>query len=171
MKYLRQSEPEAFERDSQHEGAEVHLNGVSLGISITARKCQSDTRLANGNIRMQDGIQDGGLWGPNDLVDSVKKRDNATERICERYGVKIKSRAIVIKNNFPKKKPPTFIYLIISSAKPTNALKMDLRTKKVPKCFLWKLQIFLVELYNHNWTWDKIGEKIVYNIREKKRKT
>ena len=48
---------------------------------------------------MQDGIQDGGLWGPNYLVDSVKKRDNATERICERYGVKIKSRAIVMKKS------------------------------------------------------------------------
>ena len=108
---------------------------------------------------------------PNDLVGSFKKHDNTTERICERYGVKIKSSAIVMKNNFPKKKPPTFIYLITSSAQPTNALTMDLRTKKVSKCFLWKLQMFLVELYNHYWTWNTLGEEVAYKIREKQRKT
>ena len=37
MKYFRQSEPEAFERDSQHEGAKTYVNGVNLGISIAAR--------------------------------------------------------------------------------------------------------------------------------------
>ena len=38
MKYFRQSEPEAFERDSQHEGAKTHIDGVSLDISITTRE-------------------------------------------------------------------------------------------------------------------------------------
>ena len=35
----------------------------------------------------------------------------------------------------------------------------------------WKLEIFLVELYNHYWPWNKKGEKVAYKIREKERKT
>ena len=31
------------------------------------------------------------------------------------------------------------------------ALTMNLKTKKVPEYFFWKLQIVLVELYNHYW--------------------
>ena len=87
---------------------------------------------------MQDGIQDGGLLGPDDLVDSVKKHDKATERIRERDGVKIKSKAIVLKNNLPKKKPPTFKELIVPSVQPTNALIMDLKTK-VSQCSFLRL--------------------------------
>ena len=98
-----------------------------------------------------EGIHDGGLWGLDDLIDSVKKHDKATERIRERDGVKIKSKAIVLKNNLPKKKPPTFKELIVPSVQSTNALTMDLKTKKVSKCPFWKLQIFSVELYNHYW--------------------
>ena len=36
------------------------------------------------------------------------------------------------------------------------ALTMNLKTKKVPEYFFWKLQIVLVELYNHYWPWNKI---------------
>ena len=48
---------------------------------------------------------------------------------------------------------------------------MDLKTKKVPECPFWKLQIFLLELYNHYWPWNKKGEEVAYKIREKERKT
>ena len=48
---------------------------------------------------------------------------------------------------------------------------MNLKTKKVPKYFFWKLQIVFVELYNHYWPWNKSGEEVEYNIREKERKT
>ena len=120
---------------------------------------------------MQEGIQDGGLSGLDDLIESVKKHDEATERIRERDGVKIKSKVIVLKNNLPKKKPPTFKELIVPSVQSTNALTMDLKTKKVPKCPFWKLQIFSVELYNHYWPWNKKGGEVAYKIREKERKT
>ena len=109
---------------------------------------------------MQEGIQDGGLWGLDDLIESVKKHDKATERIRERDGVKIKSKAIVLKNNLPKKKTPTFKELIVPSVQSKNALTMDLKTKKVPKCPFWKLQIFSVELYNHYWPWNKKERKL-----------
>ena len=68
------------------------------------------------------------------------------------------------------KKLPTFKSLIISSAQSTNALIMDVRTKKIPKCFFWKLQIF-AELYNHYWQWNKHGDEVQYKIREKEQKT
>ena len=48
---------------------------------------------------------------------------------------------------------------------------MNLKTKKVPEYFFWKLQIVLVELYNHYWPWNKNGEEVDYKIREKERKT
>ena len=51
------------------------------------------------------------------------------------------------------------------------ALTMNLKTKKVPEYFFWKLQIVLVELYNHYWPWNKNGEEVDYKIREKERKT
>ena len=80
---------------------------------------------------MQEGIHDGGLWGLDDLLESVKKHDEASERIRKRDGVKIKSKAIVLKNNLAKKKPPKFKELIVPSVQSTNALTMDLRSKKV----------------------------------------
>ena len=129
------------------------------------------TRLGNANIGMQEGIQDGGLWGLDDLIDSVKKHDKATERIRERDGVKIKSKAIVMKNNLPKKKPPKFKELVVPSVQSTNALTMDLKTKKVSEYLFCTLQIILVELYNHYWPWNKNGEEVKYTVREKERKT
>ena len=51
------------------------------------------------------------------------------------------------------------------------ALTMNLKTKKVPEYFFWKLQIVLVELYNHYWPWKENGEEVDYKIREKERKT
>ena len=120
---------------------------------------------------MQEGIQDGGLWGLDDLIDSVKKHDKATERIRERDGVKIKSKAIVMKNNLPKKKPPKFKELVVPSVQSTNALTMDLKTKKVSEYLFCTLQIILVELYNHYWPWNKNGEEVKYTVREKERKT
>ena len=51
------------------------------------------------------------------------------------------------------------------------ALTMNLKTKQVPEYFFWKLQIVLVELYNHYWPWNKNGEEVDYKIREKERKT
>ena len=70
-----------------------------------------------------------------------------------------------------KEKPPTFKELIVPSVQSTNALTMNLKTKKISEYFFWKLQIFLVELYNHYWTWNKKGEEVAYKIREKERKT
>jgi len=48
-------------------------------------------------------------------------------------------------------------------------LTMNLKTKKVPEYFFWKLQIVFVELYNHYWPWNKSGEEVEYKIREKER--
>ena len=53
----------------------------------------------------------------------------------------------------------------------TNALAMDLKTKKVSECSFWRLQIILVELYNHYCPWNKKGEEISYKIRVKERMT
>ncbi len=94
-------------------------------------KCWSDTRFGTANIGIQEGIHDGGLWGLDDLLESVRKHDSACENIRERDGVKIKSRAIVLKHNLPKKKPPKFKELVVPSVQSTNALTMDLKTKKV----------------------------------------
>ena len=70
---------------------------------------------------MQDGIQDGGLWGPDELVDSVKKHDNATERICERYGLKIKSRVIMMKNSFRR----SLTSLLVLGESPLKTITVD----------------------------------------------
>ena len=43
----------------------------------------------------------------------------------------IKSKAIVLKNNLPKKIPPKYKTLVVPSVQSTNALTMDLRTNKV----------------------------------------
>ena len=51
------------------------------------------------------------------------------------------------------------------------ALTMNLKTKKVPEYFFWKLQIVLVELYKHYWPWNKNSEEVDYKIREKEQKT
>ena len=130
-------------------------------------KCWSDTRLGNTNIGMQEGIHDGGLWGLDDLLESVKKHDEASERIRKRDGVKIKSKAIVLKNNLAKKKPPKFKELIVPSVQSTNALTMDLRSKKVLQ--LLAISIVLFELYNHHWPWNEKGEEVKFQIREKER--
>ena len=109
--------------------------------------------------------------GLDDRIESVKKYDKATERICERDGVKIKSKALVMKNNLPKKKPTKFKELVVPSVQSTNALTMDLKTKKVSTYFFWKLRIVLVELYNHYWPWNKNGEEVKYKICKNERNT
>ena len=35
----------------------------------------------------------------------------------------------------------------------------------------WKLQLILVELYNHYWLWNKNSEEVAYKFRERERKT
>ena len=59
----------------------------------------------------------------------MKKKN--CERIRKRDGVTIKSKAIVLKNNLPKKIPPKYKTLVVPSVQSTNALTMYLRTKKV----------------------------------------
>ena len=76
-----------------------------------------------------------------------------------------------MKNNLPKKKPAKFKELVVPSVQSTNALTMDLKTKKVTIYFFWKFRILLAELYNHYWPWNKNGEEVAYKIREKKRNT
>ena len=51
------------------------------------------------------------------------------------------------------------------------SLTKHLKTKKVPECFFWKLQIVFAELYNHYYPWNKRDEEVEYKIREKERKT
>ena len=76
-----------------------------------------------------------------------------------------------MENNLPKKKPPTFKELVVSSIQSTNVLTMNLKMKKVAEYFFWKFQIVFVERYNHYWLWNKSGEEVEYKIREKERKT
>jgi len=76
-----------------------------------------------------------------------------------------------MKNDLPKKKSPTFKELVVPSIQSTNALTMNLKTKKVPEYFFWKFQIVFVELYNHYWPWNKSGEEVEYKICEKEWKT
>ena len=76
-----------------------------------------------------------------------------------------------MKNNLPKKKPAKFKELVVPSVQSTNALTMDLKTKKVTIYFFWKFRILLAELYNHYWPWNKNGEEVAYKIREKERNT
>ena len=76
-----------------------------------------------------------------------------------------------MKNNLPKKKPGKFKELVVPSVQSTNALTMDLKTKKVTIYFFWKFRILLAELYNHYWPWNKNGEEVAYKIREKERNT
>ena len=83
------------------------------------------------NIGMEDGVHDGGLWGCDDLVESVRKHDQACERINERDGLKIKSKAIVLKNNLPKRKPKKIKELVVPQVQSTHALTFDRKTKKV----------------------------------------
>ena len=52
-------------------------------------------------------MYEGGLWGCDDLVDSVRKHDQACESIKGRDNVKIKSREILLKKNFPKQNQRT----------------------------------------------------------------
>ena len=80
---------------------------------------------------MKDGVHDGGLWGCDDLVESVRKHDQACERINERDGLKIKSKAIVLKNNLPKRKPKKIKELVVPQVQSTHALTFDRKTKKV----------------------------------------
>ena len=49
----------------------------------------------------------------------------------KRDGVTIKSKAIVLKENHPKKMPPKYKAPVVPSVQSTNALTMDLKTKKV----------------------------------------
>ena len=51
------------------------------------------------------------------------------------------------------------------------SLNKNLKTKKVPEYFIWKLQIVFVELNNHYQPWNKRDEEVEYKIREKERKT
>ena len=57
-------------------------------------------------------MYEGGLWGCDDLVDSVRKHDQACECINGRDNVKIKSKAILLKNNLPKQNQRTFCFMI-----------------------------------------------------------
>ena len=76
-----------------------------------------------------------------------------------------------MKNDFPKKKPPTFKQPVVPSIQSTYALTMNLKMKKVAEYFFWKFQIVFVERYNHYWLWNKSGDEVEYKIREKERKT
>ena len=78
------------------------------------------------NIGMEDGVHDGGLWGCDDL-----ETRQACERINERDGLKIKSKAIVLKNNLPKRKPKKIKELDVPQVQSTHALTFDRKTKKV----------------------------------------
>ena len=80
---------------------------------------------------MLEGIQDGGLWGLDDLLDSVRKHDKATEKIRERDGVKIVSKSIVLENNLPTQKPSQLRELVIPGIQSTHALTMNCETGKV----------------------------------------
>ena len=84
----------------------------------------------------------------------------------------IKSKAIVLKNNLPKKKPPKYKTLVIPSIQSTNALTMDLKTKKVccNAVFTRFNETILVELTNHYWPWNEEGEEVEYKIVDKARK-
>ena len=70
-------------------------------------KCWSDTRFPNTNIDIEEGVYEGGLWGCDDLVDSVRKHDQACECINGRDNVKIKIREILLKKNLPKQNQRT----------------------------------------------------------------
>ena len=50
----------------------------------------TQSRFANANIGIEEGVYEGGLWGCDDLVDSVRKHDQACECINGRDNVKIK---------------------------------------------------------------------------------
>ena len=91
---------------------------------------------------------------------------------CWRDGETIKSKAIVLKNNLPKKKPPKYKTLVIPSIQSTNALTMDLKTKKVccNAVFTRFNETILVELTNHYWPWNEEREEVDYKIVEKTRK-
>ena len=104
-------------------------------------KCWSDTRFANANIGIDEGVQDGGLWGLDDLIESVRKHDTACERIRERDGVTIKSKSIVLKNNLPKRKPATINELIIPSLQSTHAFTLKRETGKVCFSFFFKKKV------------------------------
>ena len=58
----------------------------------------------------------------DDLLDSVRNHDKATEKIRERDGIKIFSKSIVLKNNLPTRKPPQVRELIIPGIQSTHAL-------------------------------------------------
>ena len=84
---------------------------------------------------MEEGVHEGGLWGCDGLVESVRKHDEACERINERDGVKIKSKAIVLKNNLPKTKPLKIKELIVPQVQSTHALTYNRKTDTVSSCF------------------------------------
>ena len=77
----------------------------------------------------------------------------------------------MLKNNLPKKKPPKYKTLVIPSIQSTNALTMDLKTKKVccNAVFTGFNETILVELTNHYWPWNEEGEIVDYKIVEKTR--
>ena len=67
----------------------------------------NDTRFSNANIGIEEDVYEGGLWGCDYLVDSVRKHDQACESIKGRDNVKIKSREILLKKNLPKQNQRT----------------------------------------------------------------
>ena len=91
----------------------------------------TQSRFVNANIGIEEGVHEGGLWGCNDLVDSVRMHDQACERINERDGVEIKRRAIVCKDNLPKQKPSKIEELVVPQVQLTHALTYDRKTDKV----------------------------------------
>ena len=93
--------------------------------------------------------------------------------LCKKYGTHTQGEITFTAyiHGFYQRKPPTFKELIVPSVQSTNALTMNLKTKKISEYFFWKLQIFLVELYNQYWPWNKNGEDVEYKIREKERKS
>ena len=52
-------------------------------------------------------MYEGGLRGCDDLVDSVRKHDQACECITGRDNVKVKSKEILLKKNLPKQNQHT----------------------------------------------------------------
>ena len=103
---------------------------MNLVVSALEDYSYTQSRFANANIGIEEGVHESGLWGCDDLVDSIRKHDQACERINERDGVKIK-RAIVCKDNLPKQKPPKIKELVVPQVQSTHALTYDRKTDKV----------------------------------------
>ena len=80
-----------------------------------------------------------------------------------------KSRAIVLKNNLPTKKPPKIKELIVPAVQSTHALTLDRETGKVYSFSRMRYRVAF-EMYNHYWPWNEESEEVKFKVRERKRK-